>query len=178
MSTPMFASAGLDPRVNPPACGSERDTLLGFLAYQRQTLEAKCAGLDHAAMATRAVPPSTLSLLGLVRHLTDVERFWVRSNLLGQPDPPLYWHEDGHDTDFEHPEATEALVRRSWKAWRKETAFSDAALVQEPLELCVGVGGHGEVSVRWIITHLIEEYSRHNGHADLLRECIDGVVGE
>ena len=174
----MFASAGQDPRVNPPACGSERDTLLGFLAYQRQTLEAKCAGLDHVAMSSRAVPPSTLSLLGLVRHLTDVERFWVRSNLLGQPEPPLYWHEDGRDTDFEHPEATEALVRRSWKAWRKETAFSDAALIQEPLELRVGVARHGEVSVRWIITHLVEEYSRHNGHADLLRESIDGVVGE
>ena len=174
----MFASAEQDPRTDPPACGNERETLLGFLAYQRQTLEAKCAGLDHAALAARSVPPSTLSLLGLVRHLTDVERFWVRTNLLSQPDAPLYWREDGRDTDFEHPEATEALVRRSWEAWRTETAFCDAALVQEPLELCVNVGRHGEVSVRWIITHLIEEYSRHNGHADLLRECIDGVVGE
>ena len=83
-----------------------------------------------------------------------------------------------HDTDFEHPEATEALVQRSWKSWRRETAFSDAALIQQPLEKSVSVARHGEVSVRWIITHLIEEYSRHNGHADLLRESIDGVVGE
>ncbi len=174
----MFASAAADPRIDPPACGTERETLMGFLAYQRQTLEAKCAGLGPLALSARAVAPSTLSLLGLVRHLTDVERFWVRSNLLAQPDAPLYWHEDGKDSDFDHPPATTALVAASWEAWHDEMAFTDAALSQQPCEKCVVIPRHGEVSVRWIITHLIEEYSRHNGHADLLRECIDGVVGE
>lgn len=174
----MFASDAADPRANPPTAGSERETLLGFLGFQRQTFQAKCAGLDHVALSARSVAPSSMSLLGLVRHLTDVERFWVRSNLLGRADAPLYWRQDGQDTDFEHPASSEELVRSSWNAWHQETELSDAALVQQPMDKCVSVSGHGEVSVRWILVHLVEEYSRHNGHADLLRECIDGVVGE
>ena len=178
MGTPMYASDAIDPRTNPPPCGSERETLLGFLTYQRQTFVAKCAGLTHAQLATRSVPPSTMSLLGLLRHLSDVERFWVRIHLLGQPKKQRYWHADGQDTDFEFPSLDAHLVSDSWRAWHKETAFSDAALSQEPMNSAVDIAGHGEVSVRWILTHLIEEYSRHNGHADLLRECLDGVVGE
>lgn len=178
MGTPMYASDAIDPRTDPPPCGSERETLLGFLTYQRQTFVAKCAGLTHEQLATRSVPPSTMSLLGLLRHLSDVERFWVRIHLLGQEKQQLYWHTDGQDTDFEFPPLNTALVATSWRAWQKEIAFSDAALGQEPMNSTVDIAGHGEVSVRWILTHLIEEYSRHNGHADLLRECLDGVVGE
>lgn len=151
---------------------------MGFLTFQRQTLVAKCAGLDPAALATRAVAPSTMSLLGLVRHLSDVERFWIRNNLDGQHKKQLYWHSDGHDTDFEFPDPSAALVLASWQAWEKETTLSDSVLSQHELNATVDISGHGLVSVRWILTHLIEEYSRHNGHADLLRECIDGVVGE
>ena len=174
----MYASDAVDPRTNPPPCGSERETLLGFLRHQRQTFIAKCAGLAHEQMAARSVPPSALSLLGLLRHLTDVERFWVRILLLGQPKKHLYWHADGKDLDFEFPSPTADLVAKSWQAWHKETAFSDAVLSQEPVDSTVDIAGHGEVSVRWILTHLVEEYSRHNGHADLLCECLDGVVGE
>ncbi|WP_219844064.1 DinB family protein [Arthrobacter sp. MYb227] len=178
MGTPMYARDEVDPRTNPPPCGSERETLLGFLTYQRQTFAAKCAGLTDAQLATRSVPPSAMSLLGLLRHLSDVERFWVRIHLLGQSKKQLYWHADGNDTDFEFPYNQTELVPKSWRVWHKETAFSDAALSQESMEATVHITGHGEVSVRWILTHLIEEYSRHNGHADLLRECLDGVVGE
>jgi hypothetical protein len=151
---------------------------MGFLDYQRHTLELKCAGLSAAALGARAVPPSALSLLGLVRHLSDVERFWVRSALAGDPAPPLYWRGDGTDTDFDFPDPDAALVAESMAAWRDEMAFSDAVLGCAPLEGSVAAGRHGTVSVRWILTHLLEEYSRHNGHADLLRECIDGAVGE
>ena len=151
---------------------------MGFLDYQRHTLELKCAGLAPAALGTRAVPPSGLSLLGLVRHLSDVERFWVRSALAGDPAPPRYWRTDGGDTDFDFPDPDARMVELSFAAWKEETAFSDAILGGVPLGRAVAAGRHGTVSVRWILTHLIEEYSRHNGHADLLRERIDGRVGE
>ncbi len=177
MAPEMFAE-GTDPRLDPPPCGSEFETLMGFLDYQRQTLEAKCSGLDADALASRSVPPSELSLLGLVRHLSDVERFWVRCSLMGQDDAPLYWLDDGCDTDFDFPELDASGVQASFTAWKDEVAFSDAALGSEPLGRSVLVPLHGEVSVRWILVHLIEEYSRHNGHADLLRESIDGLVGE
>ena len=167
-----------DPRTDPPPCGSERETLMGFLDYQRRTLELKCAGLAAAALGTRAVPPSALSLLGLVRHLSDVERFWVRTCLSGDPAPPLYWHEDGTDTDFDFPVPDARTVEQSFATWKAEMAFADAALAGVPLGREVAAGHHGTVSVRWILTHLLEEYSRHNGHADLLRECLDGTVGE
>ncbi|MBV1780280.1 DinB family protein [Paeniglutamicibacter sp. ABSL32-1] len=178
MAPEMLAPHSADPRTDPPPCGSERETLTGFLRYQRHTLELKCAGLPPAALGARAVPPSGLSLLGLVRHLSDVERFWVRSSLAGHRAPPLYWRADGADTDFDFPEPDARIVQQSFAAWKNETAFSDAVLGDGPLERSVAAGRHGTVSVRWILTHLIEEYSRHNGHADLLRECIDGQVGE
>lgn len=167
-----------DPRTDPPPCGSERETLMGFLDYQRRTLELKCAGLSATALGTRAVPPSGLSLLGLVRHLSDVERFWVRTCLAGDKAPPLYWGEDGTDTDFDFPAPDDRLVELSFAAWKDEMVHADAALGGVPLDHAVAAGHHGTVSVRWILTHLIEEYSRHNGHADLLRECLDGTVGE
>ncbi|MDO5744649.1 MAG: DinB family protein [Micrococcaceae bacterium] len=177
MAPEMFAG-GTDPRIDPPPCGSEFETLMGFLDYQRQTLEAKCAGLDADALASRSAPPSELSLLGLVRHLSDVERFWVRCSLMGQDDAPLYWLSDGRDSDFDFPTPDAACVQASFTAWKDEMKFSDAALCSEPLERTVLVPRHGEVSLRWILVHLIEEYSRHNGHADLLREGLDGLVGE
>lgn len=177
MAPEMFAE-GTDPRPDPPPCGSEFDTLMGFLGYQRHTLQAKCAGLGAEALASRSVPPSELSLLGLVRHVSDVERFWVRCSLMGQDEAPLYWRQDGRDTDFNFPEPDAASVQASFTAWKDEMEFSDAALGSAPLERSVLVPRHGEVSVRWILVHLIEEYSRHNGHADLLRESIDGLVGE
>ncbi|WP_411733247.1 DinB family protein [Paeniglutamicibacter sp.] len=178
MAAEIFAETTVGPRTDPPPGGSEREILMGFLDYQRHTLGLKCAGLHAEALAARAVPPSGLSLLGLVRHLSDVERFWVRSSLAGDPAPPLYWGADGDDTDFDFTAPDARMVAESFAAWRDEMAFSDAALGGEPLGRSVAAGRHGTVSVRWILAHLIEEYSRHNGHADLLRECIDGQVGE
>lgn len=173
-----------DPRTDPPPRGSERATLLGFLDYQRQTLALKCAGLSHGELMSRSVPPSILSLVGLVRHLSDVERFWIRSSLSGNKDAPLYWFEDSPDIDFVFPrgpaqdDAQALLVTASMDAWKAEMAYSDAVLSRVELDDAVSAGRHGLLSVRWILTHLIEEYARHNGHADLLRECIDGQVGE
>ena len=178
MAPEVFAATLLGPRTEPPPCGSERETLMGFLAYQRRTLAMKCAGLEPAALATCAVPPSGLSLLGLVRHLSDVERFWIRTCLAGDPAPPLYWGADGGDTDFDHAPADDRMAEDSFLAWREEMDFSDAELASRALGHAVSAGRHGTVSVRWVLAHLIEEYSRHNGHADLLRECLDGSVGE
>lgn len=167
-----------DSRIEPPLSADERETLLGFLNYQRRTLEMKCAGLDANALTTRSVPPSILTLLGLVRHLSDVERHWIRCGLLGLEESALYWDGPGGDTDFEFPTADTALVPASWAAWRAETDFTDAAIAAMPLNATYLDHHHGQTSLRWILVHLIEEYARHNGHADLLRELIDGSTGE
>ena len=167
-----------DPRTDPPFTGDERATLAGFLRYQRETLERKCAGLDADALARRAVEPSTLSLLGLVRHLADVERAWFRRVLARRDDPPLFYSEADRDGDLDGAAADPALVDEAWAAWRAEVAFAERFVASHDL----GDAGHdpryGPVSVRWVLAHMIEEYARHNGHADLLRERIDGVTGE
>ncbi|KAA0977684.1 DinB family protein [Paeniglutamicibacter gangotriensis] len=178
MKPDVSTQPALDPSPDPPRCGSERQTLRGFLACQRRTLQMKCAGLSATALGTCAVPPSGLSLLVLVRHLSDVERFWVRSCLAGKQAPPLYWGKDGTETDFDFPAPDAQLVELSFTAWKEEMAHADVAFGAAPLERTVAAGHHGTVSVRWILTHLIEEYSRHHGHAGLLRECLDGTVGE
>jgi uncharacterized damage-inducible protein DinB len=168
----------INPRTDPPFDGDERATLTGFLRYQRETLEMKCAGLDAEALARPAVEPSTLSLLGLVRHLAEVERGWFRGVLAGRDDPPLFSSDAEPDGDFHGAAADPALVDEAWAAWRAEVAFAERVVEARDL----GATGHdpryGPVSVRWVLVHMIEEYARHNGHADLLRERIDGVVGE
>lgn len=119
MKPDVSTQPALDPRTDPPPRGSERQTLIGFLDYQRRTLQMKCAGLSATALGTRAVPPSGLSLLGLVRHLSDVERFWVRSCLAGKQAPPLYWGKDGTETDFDFPAPDAQLVELSFAAWKE-----------------------------------------------------------
>ena len=168
-----------DPRADPPAEAGERETLLGFLRYQRGTLELKCGGLDADQLARRAVEPSALSLLGLVRHLADVERAWFRRVMAGQDAPPHFYSEADPDGDFEGAVADPAVVEEAWATWRAEVAFADR-VVADGADLGI-VGNHrrwGPVSLRWVLVHMIEEYARHNGHADLLRERIDGAVGE
>ena len=173
----MFVPAERDPRVLGPATGDERGLLADFLAIQRATLELKCTGL-HDALAQRAVPPSTLSLLGLVRHLADVERRWFRRVLAGQEAPPLFSSPSDPDGDFAGAVPDPEVVARAWEAWRAEVAFAEAFVAGAPH---LDVEGHdswrGTVSLRWVLVHMIEEYARHNGHADLLRERIDGAVG-
>lgn len=151
--------------------------LVSVLAAQRATLELKCAGLG-AELARRSVEPSTLSLLGLVRHLADVERRWFRKVLAGQEAPPRFSTEAEPDADFDGAMPDPALVTAAWEAWHADVAFAERFVTEAP---DLDVEGHdswlGAVSLRWVLIHMIEEYARHNGHADLLRERIDGAVG-
>ncbi|GAA3113201.1 DinB family protein [Nonomuraea salmonea] len=151
--------------------------LTDFLRAQRSTLEMKCSGLD-TELSRRSVKPSTLSLLGLVRHLADVERRWFRCVLAGQDAPHLFSSATRPDEDFDGAVPDRRVVAEAWEAWRGEVAFADAFTAAAP---DLNLEGHdawrGRVSLRWVLIHMIEEYARHNGHADLLRERIDGAIG-
>jgi uncharacterized damage-inducible protein DinB len=167
----MFVHPDDDPRADGGFTG-ERATLEGFLRDQRLTLELKCAGLDAEGMARRSVPPSNLSLLGLVRHMAEVERTWFRRRLARQDAPELY---GGNDADFDGAVADPEVVAAAWASWRDEVAFAERFVEQAPdLEV---TGSDGNV-LRTVLVHMIEEYARHNGHADFLRERIDGRVGQ
>ena len=181
MPIDMFIEPDQDPRVEPPTMGSELATLTGFLGWHRATLELKCSGLDAEAMARRSVEPSSLSLLGLVRHLADVERSWFRRLLAGQAAPPLFYSPEDPDGDFDGARPEPALVAEAWQAWREEVTFAEHFVAAAPSLDMVGERedkSPGPISLRWVLTHMIEEYCPHNGHADLLRERIDGAVGE
>ena len=130
-------------------------------------------------LARRAVPPSTLSLLGLVRHLAKVEHSWSRRVLQGQPDLPLlYRTEEDHDLDFNGAAADPAVVEEAWESWRREVAAADAWIGQDTdWDRLVDVHG-ARIELRDVLVHLVEEYARHCGHADLLRECLDGRTGQ
>jgi uncharacterized damage-inducible protein DinB len=169
---------GPDPRTDPPGRGDERAVLTGFLTYQRDTLELKCRGLGPEELARRAVEPSALSLLGLVRHLADVERSWFRRVIAGQDAPPIFYTPDALNDDFDGAAAEQALADEAWARWREEVAFADEVTAATSLDATGTTRRGDEVSLRWVLTHMIEEYARHNGHADLLRERIDGQVGE
>jgi uncharacterized damage-inducible protein DinB len=149
-----------------------------WLDFHRATLLMKCSGLDDGQLKTRSVPPSSLSLLGLVRHMTEVERGWFRRVLLDEDAPPLYYAGDNEDGDFDDVE--QADVAADFAAHRAEVQTCRAAAAVHPDLDAVGKRKrHGEdVSLRWIYVHMIEEYARHNGHADLLRERIDGATGD
>jgi uncharacterized damage-inducible protein DinB len=167
-----------DERPEPPYTGDERATLTGFLDYQRATLEWKCDGLTEEQLRRRPIPTSALSLLGLVRHLTDVEQNWFRVSLDGQPPSFHYWHRgpDFRDIDWE---VEAADVAESFRVWREEVDLARGVVAaSESLDRSFDHPVDGPVTLRWILTHMSEEYARHNGHADLLREAIDGAVGE
>ena len=181
MPIDMFIEPDKDPRVEPPTTGSELATLTGFLGWHRATLELKCSGLDAEAMARRSVEPSSLSLLGLVRHLAEVERSWFRRLLAGQDAPPLFYSPGDPDGDFDGARPDPAVVAEAWHAWREEVTFAERFVAAASSLDMVGKRedkSRGPMSLRWVLTHMIEEYCRHNGHADLLRERIDGAVGE
>jgi hypothetical protein len=176
----MFIGLDDDPRTDAPGQGDERATLAGFLRWQRETLELKCAGLDAEQLARRSVPPSTLSLLGLVRHLTDTERGWFRGGLAGDDARPLYQTRAEPDGDFDGAVADDAVVAQAWAAWREEAAYTDQfiATASDLEALNVPDEVRGPLSMRWVLVHIIEEYARHLGHADLLRQLVDGRVGQ
>jgi hypothetical protein len=174
-----------DPREHRSRLGDERTTLVESLRAQRLTLELKCEGLDADAMARRSVEPSTMSLLGLVRHLAEGERETFRRLLAGQDVPRLYCSKADPDGDFTGAVADPAVVAEAWAAWRSEVDFATRwvaaapsldATADDPLNQH-GSGG-GAMSLREVLVGTIEEYARHMGHADLLRERIDGRLGQ
>ena len=174
----MWARPGTDPRRDLRTGRGEKAVLEAYLDRYRMTVELKCEDLTPEQLATRSVPPSTLSLLGLVRHLARVEHSWTRRVLEGQAElPRLYRTDDEPDLDFDGAVADPSVVADAWDTWRREV--SHAREVYASLDLDARAEVHGEeVEVRDIVVHLVEEYARHAGHADLLRECIDGRTGQ
>ena len=166
-------------RPDPPYVAAERPMLEAWLDFHRMTLRWKCAGLTGAQLATRSVPPSNLSLLGLLRHLAEVERGWFRETMAGEAVLELYSSEENPDGDLDDLEP--AQVDAALATYDAEVAAARAvAASYDSLDAIGAVKRHGvqDVSLRWIFMHMIEEYARHNGHADLLREAIDGMTGE
>ena len=158
---------------------SERATLVEFLRRYRLVMEMKCADLDAAQLASRSVPPSTMSLLGLIRHMADVERYWFRVVMAQSDVSPLYWLDDVPDADWLGAVADPALVDDAWRAWRGEVAFAEKFVADAPDLGTKGFEPDGSSpALRSVLVHMIEEYARHCGHADLLRERIDGRVGQ
>jgi uncharacterized damage-inducible protein DinB len=169
-----------DDRTEPPLTGDERATITGFLDYQRATLDWKCSGLGPEQLARRAMPPSTLSLLGLVRHMAEVEWSWFdRFTMNGSRRDPHFFTPDDPDRDFDGAVADPAAVAEAFRMWRQACAESREVTARTDLDATFEHARWKEtVSLRWVLTHMIEEYARHNGHADLLREAIDGATGE
>ncbi|MEU7576489.1 DinB family protein [Streptomyces sp. NPDC041068] len=165
-----------DKRVGPPHFGSERDMLRAFLDYHRATLAMKCEGLTDEELRQQSMPPSTLSLLGLVRHMAEVERSWFR-RVFEDNEAPLVWsdridfqaaYDASKSTRAEAFAAWEAEVENSRRVEREADSLDQAGLQPRWGE---------EVSLRMALVHVLLEYGRHNGHADFLREGIDGTVG-
>ncbi|CAL9341377.1 hypothetical protein SUDANB120_00275 [Streptomyces sp. enrichment culture] len=169
----MWADPAEDPRNNESSADGELATLLDFLANYRITLRMKCEGLDPGQLARRSVPPSTMSLLGLVRHLAEVERDWRNWITDGEPLPRLY---GAKDADFDGAVAEQSVVDAAYADLAREQAATDAELARHA-DLGKRVGRE-RIAVRELMVHRIEEYARHCGHADLLRECVDGRVGQ
>ncbi len=182
-ASPAYAGEWMDPADDPRETGTElndeRSVLVEYVRLYRLTLEMKCADLDAEQLARRSVPPSTMSLLGLIRHMADVERNWFRRVMAGEDAPPLYWTEGEADVEWTGAIADPEVVARAWADWRDEVGYAERY-----------VNGSGDlgarstmrdgktVSLREVLVHMIEEYARHCGHADLLRERIDGRVGQ
>lgn len=165
-----------DQRVGPPSFGSERDMLRAFLDYHRATLAMKCEGLTDEELRQRSMPPSTLSLLGLVRHMAEVERAWFR-RVFEDNDAPMVWSDK---IDFQAAYDASASTRgEAFPVWESEV--ENSRRIEREAESLDRTGYQPrwgeEVSLRMVMVHVLLEYGRHNGHADLLREGIDGTVG-
>jgi uncharacterized damage-inducible protein DinB len=169
-----------DPRTGTNPVG-EKATYLEYLTNYRLTIELKCGGLDAEQLARRSVPPSTLSLLGLVRHLAQVENHWFQRVLQSRTDVPRFYKRDEQrDWDFEGATADPEVVTEAFTTWKDEIAKAEEwfnSLDEADLGRQVP-HDDGTVAVRDVVVHVIEEYARHAGHADLLRECIDGRTGQ
>jgi uncharacterized damage-inducible protein DinB len=165
-------------RVDPPYEADDKSMLLAFLDYHRDTLRWKCESLSPEQLAARSVPSSTLSLLGIVRHLAEVERGWF-SRVEHVERPWIYSTEAEPDLDFDGAVADAEVVRRAWTDWQAEVDHAREVARRTPLPASFRHDRTGQlITHRWVLLHMIEEYARHNGHADLLREAIDGATGE
>ena len=173
-----------DPRESDYTRG-ERATLVEYLRAYRLTLELKCQDLTPEQLAQRSVPPSSLSLLGLVRHMADVEFNWFRRVMGRRPELPRMWGKsERRDGDFDGAVGTQECVDEAFMLWRAQIAYAES-VVEDAESLDVtglhGTGSDalgGEIELREVLVHMIEEYARHCGHADLLRERIDGRTGQ
>jgi hypothetical protein len=167
---------GGDTRTAPTAVGDERETLSSFLDWHRATFELKCAGIPPERLSEQTVPPSSLSLHGLARHLAGVERWWFRMQFAGEDVPMLYYSDDDPSQDFDHLDGD---IDEAFGVWRAECRRSrEIVAAAASLEETGTRRSTGEpFTLRWLMVHLIAEYARHNGHADLLRERIDGAIG-
>ena len=167
-------------RTTEPYVADERPMLEGWLDYHRQTLLMKCAGLTAEQLKTPSVEPSGLTLLGLVRHMAEVERWWFRVRAAGEDVGGLYGTDEDPDGDFNGAADADAEADFATFAAEVEAARAAAAglSLDRTFERRRRDGSSDEFNVRWVYIHMIEEYARHNGHADLIRERIDGVTGD
>ena len=164
-------------RTTEPYTGDERAMLEGWLDWHRQTLLLKCAGLTGEQLRIPSAEPSALTLLGLVRHMAEVERSWFRVRAAGQPLDLLYCSDADPDGDFLALESSDAAT--DFATYAEEVRLAREAVAELPLEHTFhNPRRQVEMSLRWVYLHMIEEYARHNGHADLLRERIDGATGD
>ncbi|MFC9437827.1 DinB family protein [Nocardia sp. NPDC057030] len=165
-------------RSKPPLIADERPMLQAWLDFHRDTLLQKCAGLDAKQLAERSVAPSAMTLHGLVRHLSEVERGWFRLAAAGMDLDYIYCRTDNPDGDFDDTEQADPATDLA--LYRQEIELADAAVADLPLDHTFPHPRrpHLVYNLRWVYLHMIEEYARHNGHADLLRERIDGTTGD
>ncbi|MET0863635.1 MAG: DinB family protein [Nakamurella sp.] len=179
----MTAAYSSSDRVDPPGQLAEREMMLAFLNYHRVTLAAKVSGITAEQAITRSTV-SELTLLGLIRHMTEVERGWIAEEFgdgYGTPSgpaelPPLYSRPGAPDAEFTELDAGRLALYLA--AWQAETERTDGILAIRSLDDTIPNDRRGPVSLRWVLWHVFEEYARHNGHADIIREAIDGSVGE
>ena len=175
----MWLPEDQDPRTAESPQG-EKATYEEYLRNYRLTLGMKCDDLTPGQLARRSVPPSTMSLLGLIRHMARVEHNWFQRALQGRREiPRLFWAVDDHDLDFSAAVPDQAVVAEAFAVWREQIALADEWLDQSvDLGATVRTPRDEPTTVRDILIHMIEEYARHCGHADLLRECIDWRTGQ
>lgn len=158
-----------------PAVGGERETLTAMLDWHRATFQAKCDGVPAERLSEKLIPPSGLSLHGILRHLAAVERWWFQIQFAGLDVPMLYYSDDDPNQDFD---SLDGDVAEAFAVWRAECDRSRGIVAGAALTDVGTRKRTGEpISLRKILVDMIAEYARHNGHADLLRERIDGVTG-